>query len=221
MLHISGSTRKLAARRRLIARCVWLVLSTGVLLLASGCDLRPGTATIFRIGGKRQINHVTLQPPASDENRKAIKLKFTDDNTFQTNDYLTAGRYRLVMRTEEGMSLDADVDVTPEKWYYKIPEVVPSASKGGAVAQPTVSAGISLGDKGEAVPPQIIMLFVGSDVVMRRVAPEGGRVSVDAPGPGLWRVEIIAPGNPPRTATLEAVKITGGATMNLGDVVLR
>ena len=221
MLHISGSTCKLAARRGLIRRCLWWVLAAGALAFASGCDLRPGNATIFRIGGKRQINHVTLQPPASDENRKAIKLKFSDDNTFQTNDHLTAGRYRLVMRTEEGMTLDADVDVTPEKWYYKIAEVKPASSAGSAMTYPQLSAGISIGDKGETLPPQIIVVFIGSDVVVRRVAPEEGRIRVDAPGPGLWRVEIIAPGTPPLIASQEAVKITAGSDMNLGEVVLR
>ena len=166
-------------------RSLGTALAAVVLLLAAGCDLRPGTATFFQIGGKLPINAVTLRPPASDENRKPIKLRFSDDNTFQTNDYLTAGRYRLVMRTEEGMTLDTEVDVTPEKWFYKIPEVKPSAtSGGGSMIPPMVTAGITV-------------------------------------GPGLWRVEIIAPGDPPQTATVEAVKITVSAETNLGDVVLR
>ncbi|PKO16070.1 hypothetical protein CVU37_12005 [candidate division BRC1 bacterium HGW-BRC1-1] len=198
-----------------------MALAAGFLLLVAGCDLRPGTASIFRIGGKRVINHVTLHPPSSDENRKPIKLRFSDDNTFQTNDYLTAGRYRLVMRTEEGMTLDAEVDVTPEKWYYKIAEAEPSSSSGGGMINPKVSAGISIGDKGATLPPQIIVVFIGNDVVVRRVAPEEGRIRVDAPGTGLWRVEIVAPGNPPQTATVEAAKITAGAETNLGEVVLR
>ncbi len=203
-------------------RSLGTALAAVVLLLAAGCDLRPGTATFFQIGGKLPINAVTLRPPASDENRKPIKLRFSDDNTFQTNDYLTAGRYRLVMRTEEGMTLDTEVDVTPEKWFYKIPEVKPSAtSGGGSMIPPMVTAGITVGEKGSVLPPQIIVVFIGKDVVVRRVAPENGRVSVDAPGPGLCRVEIIAPGDPPQTATVEAVKITVSAETNLGDVVLR
>ena len=199
-----------------------LLLPLLVLAMAlPGCDIRPGggTATIFRIAGKRKVIHAVLQPPPSDDGRQPIRLRFTDENTFQTNDPLPPGRYKLALRSEEGLYLGAEVDLTADRWIYNVPEPAEGGPPSTTAATAAVTA--TVGDAGR-LPPQLVVLFVGADVIVRRTSHDNGRVQVDAPGPGTWRVEVIAPGSPPRTWTAAAVVIDTGMTMvDLGAVNLR
>lgn len=205
-------------------RLLLLLLPVVLALVLPACDVRPGggTATVFRIDGKRRLVSAVLYPPASDEGRQSVRLRFTDDNTFQTNDPLPPGRYRLALRSDEGMYLSAEVELTDDRWFYRIPAPTEGGGPGPAASDSAAVAVTAQVADARRLPSQLVVLFAGKDVIVRRAAHDNGLVRVDAPGAGTWRVEIIAPGTPARTWSADAVVIDAGMTrVDLGAVELR
>ncbi len=185
-----------------------------VALVLSGCEYRPKNATIIRIGGKRVIDSATLTPPATEEQRKPLRLKIMDENTFQTNTPLAPGTYRLRLRASDGLYLARDLAIEREKWFYDLPEI-PAESHEQAVG-PALSAGIF--PEGE-MPGEVVVLFIADDVIIRRAAVNAGRFSVRAPAAGTYRVEIIAPGQKPRVWIRDGLKL--GADTDVGLINIR
>lgn len=194
-------------------------LVTWTLLLAvavAACRIQPKGTLVFKIQGKREFDRVMLHYPDTGENRTPVRLKYIDTNTFQTSAGLAPGRYRLTMRAGDGTHLGADVDILPEVFSYDIPE--PKFDRPGVspVGSKTVRGRLS---QAAGLPPEIVVVFIGREVIVRRTPRTGDAFVVPAPMDGDYRVEVHVAGTPPRS-WFGTTNITGPST-DLGEISLK
>lgn len=188
----------------------------GLALLFSGCELPPPEGrTAFKIEGKREYASAMLIPPHSEEQRLPIRLKFVDYNVFQTSATLAPGTYGLALRAGEGMYVRREVKIEAGTSVYRIPEE--PAQPTPAARSPKLTGGLYVPDG--AMPPEVVVVFAGEDVIVRRAAVVNDRFATDAPSPGIYRVEVIAPGRPPRFWTRDRVQV--GDSADIGIISLR
>jgi len=188
------------------------------MLNQSGCELRPPQGvTAFRFEDKREIQAAQLIPPKSEEQRGAIRLKFVDTNLFQTTATLAPGRYGLVVRVGEGQYLRTEVNIVPDQQLYRIPPISSIASTTPSLG-PRLQGRLYVRDG--KMPEEVVVLFISYDVVVRRVRVEPeGRFSVEAPGKGYYRVELVAPSAPAWIWTTDKLDLS--SDVNLDLVVMR
>lgn len=203
--------KPLLAVRLLI--CLSLALSASLIL--SSCDFQPKGSTLFIIQGKTEYDRATLAFPESDEQRQPLKLRWVDTNTYITTATLTPGKYLFSARTSDGLHYGQEVEITAGQNRYTLPEKSSGATR---VSQgPPVLATVTVA-RGER-PTQIAVLFIGSDLTVRRVtSPPDGKISVNAPSPGTWRVEVHGLGQPPRSFVRDGLRIAG--PVDLGRITL-
>ena len=192
-------------------RCV---LCLCIALILASC-LYPKNAFIIKIKGRREYRQVQLTPPPSEEARKPIRLKFIDTNTFQTTESIAPGTYRLSAATGDGMFLGRPFTVEPGKLYYEIPELTPDTAPSPVGPEVSGKVFVLQGD----MPREVVVVFAGGDVTVRRSPVQDGSFRVHAPQAGSYRIEVIAPGSPPRTCVRDYQKIEG--PLNLGIISLR
>jgi hypothetical protein len=173
-----------------------------VAIMLSGC-LQPRDAIVFEIGGKREFRNAVLLPPSSAEHRAPIRLRFLDTNTFMTTATLVPGNYVFTAMTLDGIHLSREVKVEKDKRRYQIAELtfaVPAPKEG-----PTLTGGIYI-ESGE-MPREVAVLFISSDIIIRRVPVNNGRFSANSPAEGTYRVEVHELKDPPRSWVRDGVKI--------------
>jgi hypothetical protein len=198
-------TARAAGRRRTAGIKSSLALSLILLALLAACDIRPGNAIMFRIAGKRTFNTATLTQLDTGASPKPIKLRFTDTNVFQYNKPLAPGRYKLVLRGDRSFTAVREIDVTADKWLYDLPAIEDRAGP-EAVGRGRVTGRVET--EKPPVPSDVYLVFVGEQFVVRNASTQNGAFSVDAPPPGSYRVELHAPGKPPRSWAATTVDVT-------------
>ena len=185
-----------------------------LLVVASGCDYQPKGTIVFELKDDREFDGAQLQYPPSAENRRPLKLRYVDRNVFMTTAALAPGRYTVSAHTGQGRHVGREVQIEAGKVRYEIDTKTPvdpvMLGKGPSVTARV--AGIMDGQ-------ELVVLFIGEDLTIRRVNAQDGAIKTDAPGTGTYRVEVHALGAPPRSWQQNAVEITG--PVNLGTVEVK
>jgi hypothetical protein len=202
--------------RAIRARLAAALLAAALAAVIAGCDIRPGNALIFRVAGTRVFNTATLTQLDTGTNPRSIRLRFTDTNVFQYNSALTPGRYKLVLKGERNYTIARELVVKADQWLYEIP-APDSRTDGIAPAASQVKAAIEA--ERQPQPNEVFVVFVGAQFVVRSARPAGGAFSVDAPPPGTYRVEVHAPGSPPRSWSRDGVEVKADGA-DLGPIRL-
>jgi hypothetical protein len=184
------------------------------LLALAACEYRPGgTAYVFQVDSKEEYTTWRLERPAlAGPERPAIRLKWYDENTYLTYEKLEPGPYALSLRRKGGRFYRIDFEVKPGQWLYKFPD--PSA--GGRDAGPAADAAAVRGKldlPAADMPPLVVLVFSGKDVVLRRAGLKDGEFRVEPPPAGRYIVEVIVPGDPPRSWRSQLMDIRGPADL--------
>lgn len=191
-----------------------LIVSLVLIALLCGCDMQPKGTTVLKFESKKEFDRVQVTRADPGQAYAPIKFKYIDTNTFITTAPLSPGRYKVSARGFEGVYLAREITVDPKTKRYVI-----SDEKGGPVEQAARAHKISAElAKGSAVQGDIVVIFIGDDATMRRTRPENGRITVDGPPPGIYRVEIFAPGTPLRSWSRDKVDIKGPIDFGLIDL---
>ncbi|MCX7018368.1 MAG: hypothetical protein WCK47_13520 [bacterium] len=188
------------------------LLFCAMLALFCSCRLQPKGALVVRIGGQKEIHSAQLIPAEGSGRPLAIKLKFVDTNTFQISASLVPpGTYTFSGRAGEGLLLSRELVIEPGKFFYDLPELsntLPKAPEG-----PRLSGAIST--LHGVMPNEIFVMFIGWDIIMKRVPVVNGKFSVNAPAAGRCRIEIIAPGETPRSWMMKNADLRGPLELGL------
>lgn len=196
-------------RRPMVMLCTAVLAATTL----SACRLQPKGVTAFKLGGKKEFERAELAPPESAEKRRNIRLKFVDTNLFQTTATLAPGHYTIITRLSSGVQRSFPVQIEQGKDYYELS--LPDASTAPPVTGPKVSAGIYLSENTAVMPDEVAVLFIGRDLIIRRVPVAGGRFETNAPGNGTYRVEVHALGAKVRSWTMNSVEVNGAKDLGL------
>lgn len=191
-----------------------LLAALALAALFCGCDMQPKGSTVLKFEGKKEFDRVQMTRSDPGQAYAPIKFKYIDTNTFITTASLAPGRYMVSARGFEGIYVAQEITVDPKTRLYVIPE-----RQGPRVAQaakgPSLSAELA---SGSIVQSDIVVIFIGDDITMRRARAENGKFSVSAPLPGTYRIEIFAPGRPPRSWNRDKVEIKGPVDLGLIDL---
>ncbi|MGI8905424.1 MAG: hypothetical protein ACR2IE_02910 [Candidatus Sumerlaeaceae bacterium] len=164
-------------------------------LVCTACDFTPKGSIVFHVPGEKEYDKAQLAyPPSEGERRQPLKLRFFDTNTWLTTATLAPGNYMFSARTGEGAFYSHEVHVTGNQTRYELP----ATSKAGSriTLGPKVSGTLSI-PAGVTIPPEVVVIFIGHDVTVRRVPLHQNKFAIEAPQRGRYRVEVHLPGEKP------------------------
>jgi hypothetical protein len=193
------------------------LLFLGFALLVAGCDYVPKGSTLFHVEGDREYEKAQIAfPPSEGEKRLPLKLRWVDTNAWLTTATFAPGKYMFSARTGEGGYYSREVMIDGKKNRYDLPAAAQTLA--GFTVGPKISGQVSLPDQ-KKLPTQLVIIFVGNDVTVRRVNLQSDRFTAEAPVRGRYKVEIHATGEPPRSFITKVLDIK--ADMDLGKVELQ
>ena len=211
-----SDTRHAGRRTRLMR---WAIAALAAMLTLAACEYRPGgTAYLFKVDSKEEYTTWRLERPAlAGPERPPIRLKWYDENTYLTYEKLEPGPYALNLRRKGGRFYRIDFEVKPDQWLYRFPDPSAGTPDTGPAADAAAVRG-RLDLPPSEMPALVVLVFSGTDVILRRAGLKDGEFRVEPPPAGRYFVEVIAPGNPPRSWRSELMDIRGPA--DLGTIRL-
>jgi hypothetical protein len=192
-----------------------LLIIGSFLVMSCGIRLQPEGVIRFKIVSKREYERAQLVFPASEEHRAPLRLRFLDTNVWQTSATLQPGKYFFNVHSSDGSFHAQEITIVAGKDYYELPDFKQNTN--APTQGPTLSGVLSV-ESGK-LPKEVVIVFAADDVIIRRAALTNGKFTVESPSSGKFRVEIIAPGNPPLTHTRSEVDMS--KAVDLGAITLR
>jgi hypothetical protein len=193
-----------------------LLLGSAAVVIAA-CNYVPKGAILFKVADKREYDRAEIAyAPSAGETRLPLRLKWIDTNSWVTTASLAPGTYILTARTYEGAYYAHEVEIKTGQNRYDLPAT--TQNNVAFQAGPKVNGTLLMTEANKAV-RELVIVFIGPDVTVRRVHPVNGQFSADAPAKGKFNLEIHAPGEQPRSFMKSQVDLTKDA--DLGQIDLR
>jgi hypothetical protein len=191
-----------------------LAAIVAALAFLCACEYRPGgTAFVFKVDAKEEYTTWRLERPALVQpEKRPIRLKWYNENTYLTYEKLEPGPYALSLRRKGGRFYRIDFDIKPDQWSYTFPDPAANPPDTGPGADAVAVRGrIDL--PASEMPPLVVVIFSGNDVILRRAGLKDGEFRAEPPPAGRYIVQVIVPGDPPRMWRSEPTTITGPADL--------
>ncbi len=213
--------------RQITWRPVAVAVSAVMALVLSGCGtyVPEGSTVVAVKNSKREYERADLRPPQNElGNRRQIRMKWYDTNTFITSGTLEPGIYSFTARNFDGGAIQRNIRIEPDKDLYEIDEAALQAGDAGEDSS-TVTEGPPV--KGKILSytaanrrSKVAVLFIGNDIIMETVQPgPDGTFSVTAPHKGQWKIEVHMLGPQPTSYAHPVTNITGA--VDLGAIALK